>query len=113
MEGVLQGIRICGARSMGGILTKEMLAKAKAPVSADHHRQLAATAAGLVFYACPHNGTWLADIGWTLRFVGASPAASVLHLRAGPHLEVSLSLPSPSPPFPPPPSSLSYPTPYT
>lgn len=74
---------------MGGILTKEILGKAMAAHSPAHQKQLAASTAGLVFYACPHKGSWLADIGWTLRFVGASPAASVLHLIRGPHLDVT------------------------
>lgn len=69
-------------------MTKEILGKAKAPGSPPHHRQIATSTAGLVFYACPHKGSWLADIGWTLRFVGASPAASVLHLIRGPHMDV-------------------------
>jgi hypothetical protein len=41
---------------------------------------------GVVFYACPHRGSWLAGIGWNLRFLGAAPAAPVSHLRSGPHL---------------------------
>ena len=57
---------------MGGILTKEMLAKALTDAAPGHRHDLATTAAGLVFYATPHVGSWLADIGWTLRFVGAS-----------------------------------------
>lgn len=77
---------------MGGILTKEILGKAMAEASPPHQRQIAESTAGLIFYACPHKGSWLADIGWTLRFVGASPAASVLHLIRGANLEVSSSL---------------------
>ena len=76
--------------SMGGILVKEMLAKALASNAPTHHRQLAASTSGLVFYACPHFGSSLANIGWNLRYVGASPAASVFHLKPGKHLEVSL-----------------------
>ena len=50
---------------------------------------------GLAFYATPHHGSWLADVGWNLRYIGASPAASVVHLKPGPHLEVpALLLPS-------------------
>lgn len=75
--------------SMGGILVKEMLAKALSDSAPDHHRQLAAATSGLVFYACPHLGTNLANIGWNLRYVGASPAASVVHLKPGKHLEVT------------------------
>lgn len=74
---------------MGGILVKEMLAKALAKNAPAHHQQLAASTAGLVFYACPHFGSNLANIGWNLRYVGASPAASVVHLKPGKHLEVN------------------------
>jgi len=74
--------------SMGGILVKEMLNKALSETAPAHHRQLAAATSGLVFYACPHLGSNLANIGWNLRYVGASPAASVVHLKPGKHLEV-------------------------
>jgi hypothetical protein len=73
---------------MGGILVKEMLNKALSETAPAHHRQLAAATSGLVFYACPHLGSNLANIGWNLRYVGASPAASVVHLKPGKHLEV-------------------------
>jgi len=76
------------ACSMGGILVKEMLNKALSETAPAHHRQLAAATSGLVFYACPHLGSNLANIGWNLRYVGASPAASVVHLKPGKHLEV-------------------------
>lgn len=76
------------ACSMGGILVKEMLNKALSEMAPPHHRQLAAATSGLVFYACPHLGSNLANIGWNLRYVGASPAASVVHLKPGKHLEV-------------------------
>ena len=79
---------------MGGILVKEMLAKALSETAPAHHRQLAAATSGLVFYACPHLGSNLANIGWNLRYVGASPAASVVHLKPGKHLEVSIMLPA-------------------
>jgi hypothetical protein len=72
---------------MGGILVKEMLAKGLAPGAPRHHAALAHNTAGLAFYATPHHGSWLADVGWNLRFLGASPAASVVHLKPGPHLE--------------------------
>ena len=71
---------------------KEMLAKAFSDKAPAHHRQLADSTSGLVFYACPHLGTNLANIGWNLRYVGASPAASVVHLKPGKHLEVSQCL---------------------
>ena len=51
--------------------------------------KMAAAAAGLVTYACPHFGSWLADVGWNLRYVGAAPAAVVSHLKPGRHLEVT------------------------
>ncbi len=54
-------------------------------------RKLADAAAGLVTYACPHFGSWLADVGWNLRYVGAAPAAVVSHLKPGPHLEASMT----------------------
>ena len=75
---------------MGGVLVKEMLAKALSQTAPAHHRQLADSTSGLVFYACPHLGSNLANIGWNLRYVGASPAASVVHLKPGKHLEVSI-----------------------
>ena len=71
---------------------KEMLAKAFSDKAPAHHRQLADSTTGLVFYACPHLGSNLANIGWNLRYVGASPAASVVHLKPGKHLEVSQCL---------------------
>lgn len=76
------------ARSMGGILIKEMLAKSAAAGAPVHHRRLRDATAGLVFFATPHHGSWLADVGWNLRFLGASPASSVVHLKPGSHLEV-------------------------
>lgn len=77
-----------GAGSMGGILIKEMLAKSASEGAPRHHRALLDATAGLVFYATPHHGSWLADVGWNLRFLGASPASSVVHLKPGAHLEV-------------------------
>lgn len=73
--------------SMGGVLVKEMLARALAVDAPADHRALAEATAGLVTYSTPHRGSWLADIGWNLRYLGASPAASVLHLKPGKHLE--------------------------
>ncbi|DBB05437.1 TPA: hypothetical protein ACH3X1_012401 [Trebouxia sp. C0004] len=85
--GVGQRPVIFVTHSMGGILVKEMLDKALSEAAPAHHRQLAAATSGLVFYACPHLGSNLANIGWNLRYVGASPAASVVHLKPGKHLE--------------------------
>lgn len=73
--------------SMGGVLVKEMLARGLAPDAPAHHRALADAAVGLVTYSTPHRGSWLAGVGWNLRYLGASPAASVLHLKPGRHLE--------------------------
>jgi len=73
--------------SLGGIVVKEMLAAALAADPASPHARLGTSTAGAVFYACPHRGSWLAGVGWNLRFVGAAPAASVVHLKPGPHLE--------------------------
>lgn len=89
MEAVKHCIEHILACSMGGVLVKEMLAKAFSDKAPAHHRQLADSTSGLVFYACPHLGSNLANIGWNLRYVGASPAASVVHLKPGKHLEVS------------------------
>ncbi len=74
--------------SMGGILVKEMLVKAMQPGAPALHAQLRRQTRGLAFYATPHHGSWLADVGWNLRFLGASPAASVVHLKRGPQQEV-------------------------
>ncbi len=82
---------------MGGILIKEMLAKSANEGAPAHHRRLLDATAGLVFYATPHHGSWLADIGWNLRFLGASPASSVVHLKPGSHLEVRPLLTHPCP----------------
>ena len=73
---------------MGGILIKEMLVKSMQPGAPAAHQQLQRQTRGLAFYATPHHGSWLADVGWNLRFLGASPAASVLHLKRGPQQEV-------------------------
>ena len=67
---------------------KEMLAAGLQEGASPQHAQLSAAARGLVTYATPHFGTWLADVGWNLRYIGASPAAAVSHLKPGPHLEV-------------------------
>ncbi len=77
--------------SMGGVLVKEMLVKAMAAHAPAHHKRLADATVGLVFYACPHNGSWLAGWGWNLRYVGASPALSVVHLKPGLHLQVGVT----------------------
>jgi protein SERAC1 len=78
--------------SMGGLLVKEMLARGLSAKAPPHHSRLARNTRGAVFFACPHFGSWLADVGWKMRYVGASPAAAVLHLKPGRHLEVRVRL---------------------
>ena len=74
--------------SMGGLVVKEILARGKDPQGGtEAQRKLSHAAAGVVFYSVPHAGSKLADFGWSLRYVGASPAKHVLHLKTGPHLE--------------------------
>ena len=80
--------------SMGGLVVKEILARGRMS-SASHatatgteaQKQLCSAVAGVVFYSVPHAGSRLADWGWTLRYVGASPAKAVAQLTTGPHLE--------------------------
>lgn len=50
-------------------------------------RLLADAVKGVVFYATPHFGSYLADIGWGLRHVGAKPHRVIQHLKPGPHHE--------------------------
>lgn len=66
------------AHSMGGLIVKEMIAD---------DLDLRSATAGVVFYSVPHFGSKFADWGWNLRYVGASPASAVAHLKYGPHLE--------------------------
>ena len=49
---------------MGGILMKDLLVRAASPAAAPHHQRLAANTLGLVFFATPHRGSWLANWGW-------------------------------------------------
>lgn len=62
-----------------------MLAKAFQDTAKPKHKQVGENTRGVVFYACPNTGSWMADWGWQLRFVGASPSASIMHLRRGKH----------------------------
>jgi hypothetical protein len=83
-------LNLCRLRSMGGILVKEMLLQSMQQGAPEHHRRLAVRTAGLVFYATPHHGSWMAEWGWNLRYLGASPASAVVHLKPGAHTEVIL-----------------------
>ena len=71
--------------SLGGVLAKELVA-ASLLLSKETSQSLGERTRAAVFYACPHRGSWLAGIGWNLRFLGAAPAAPVSHLKPGPHL---------------------------
>jgi hypothetical protein len=64
--------------SMGGLIVKEMLTI---------NKELRDACCGVVFYSVPHFGSKFADWGWNLRYLGASPASAVAHLKYGPHLE--------------------------
>lgn len=86
--------------SLGGVLAKELVAASlllsQTSSSAVNNtsnssrdaipQSLGEQTRAVVFYACPHRGSWLAGIGWNLRFLGAAPAAPVSHLKPGPHL---------------------------
>jgi len=80
-------------RSLGGVLTKEMLARGlAAPPGFDSRAaRIAQNTIGLATYATPHAGSWLADWGWNLRYLGAAPDPVVSHLKPGAHLEVRTS----------------------
>lgn len=97
--------------SMGGLVVKEILAQGKEPTvvtsssgsgasntatldtndivvgGTEAQKRLRSAAAGVVFYSVPHAGSRLADWGWTLRYVGVSPAKAVAHLTTGPHVD--------------------------
>lgn len=66
------------SHSMGGLIVKEMLTT---------NKELRDACCGVVFYSVPHFGSKFADWGWNLRYLGASPASAVAHLKYGPHLE--------------------------
>lgn len=63
---------------------KEMLVHAQQ--AGAQKSQLAECTKGLIFYSTPHYGSWLADLGWTLRHVGAAPAPSIQLLKPGLYL---------------------------
>jgi pimeloyl-ACP methyl ester carboxylesterase len=66
------------SHSMGGLIVKEMLTT---------NKELRDACCGVAFYSVPHFGSKFADWGWNLRYLGASPASAVAHLKYGPHLE--------------------------
>lgn len=66
---------------------KEMLAGglARSPDSCAPSARIARSTRGLVFYATPHAGSWLADWGWNLRFPSARPShVHACHIGWGP-----------------------------
>ena len=70
-----------------------MLARGLAapPGSDSRAARIAQNTIGLATYATPHAGSWLADWGWNLRYLGAAPDPVVSHLKPGSHLEVRTS----------------------
>ncbi|KAM4129543.1 hypothetical protein ACJW30_01G031700 [Castanea mollissima] len=64
--------------SMGGLVVKQMLYKAKA----ENIDNLVNNTAGVVFYSCPHFGSKLADMPWRMGLV-FRPAPTIGELRSG------------------------------
>ncbi|KAJ6675778.1 hypothetical protein OIU85_011885 [Salix viminalis] len=64
--------------SMGGLLVKQMLYRAKS----ENIHNLVNNTAGLVFYSCPHFGSKLADMPWRMGLV-LRPAPTIGELRSG------------------------------
>eukprot|EP00192_Tetraselmis_astigmatica_P009403 CAMPEP_0117661086 /NCGR_PEP_ID=MMETSP0804-20121206/7354_1 /TAXON_ID=1074897 /ORGANISM="Tetraselmis astigmatica, Strain CCMP880" /LENGTH=849 /DNA_ID=CAMNT_0005467939 /DNA_START=350 /DNA_END=2899 /DNA_ORIENTATION=+ len=71
--------------SLGGVLLKEVIRYCQRPNATAREAKLPEALVGAVFYATPHFGTYLADIGWGLRYVAASPATVIRHLKPGAH----------------------------
>ena len=72
--------------SMGGVLVKEMLARAALEGPSGRHFSLLDNTRGVVFYATPHFGSNIAAMGWKLRHVpGAAPAPFLARLTPGRH----------------------------
>lgn len=73
--------------SLGGLLVKEIMlqseraATAAGPSAWPSRGSLASESRGVVFYSCPHFGSWLADWGWQLKRVGGQPSAHVAQAR--------------------------------
>ncbi|KAJ8772860.1 hypothetical protein K2173_028037 [Erythroxylum novogranatense] len=64
--------------SMGGLVVKEMLYRAKV----ENIDNLVKNTVGVVFYSCPHFGSKLADMPWRMGLV-LRPAPSIGELRSG------------------------------
>ncbi|CAI0558413.1 unnamed protein product [Linum tenue] len=64
--------------SMGGLVVKQILHKAKA----ENINNLVNNTVGIVFYSCPHFGSKLADMPWRMGYV-LRPAPSIGELRSG------------------------------
>jgi len=76
-------VLIC--HSLGGVLAKEVIMRLQSAGASQTERRLLHALRGVVFYATPHFGTTLADIGWRLRHVGVAPDPVVQKLKPGPH----------------------------
>jgi len=72
--------------SMGGIIVKEIIGQGTERDASPALRKISKASVGAVFYSVPHAGSKLADLGWTLRYLGASPSRAVAHLKTDPHL---------------------------
>ena len=66
----------------------EILAIGRREDAPQAYKTLSDATTGVVFYSVPHAGSRLANWGWGLRYMGASPAHALAHLTPGPHLEV-------------------------
>ena len=64
--------------SMGGLVVKQILHKAKE----EKLDKLVNNTAGVIFYSCPHFGSKLADMPWRMGLV-LRPAPSIGELRSG------------------------------
>ena len=72
--------------SMGGLVVKEIIGRGTGTDAPQSMRLISEAAAGAVFYSVPHAGSRLADVGWKLRYLGASPSRAVANLKTDPHL---------------------------
>ncbi|MED6107079.1 hypothetical protein PIB30_010800 [Stylosanthes scabra] len=64
--------------SMGGLVVKQILYKAKE----ERHDNFVKNTKGIVFYSCPHFGSKLADMPWRMGLV-LRPAPTIGELRSG------------------------------